>query len=408
VAKNKDKKFPFTIELLKNLDPPVQGRVFYHDAKQDGLSLQVTATGTKTFKYYRWVPNHGPEKITIGKFPGVSLAAARKRAAYLSGEISVHGKKIIDELKQDRIEQRFSDLFESWFKDQKSLGKRDLSNVRSRYENHIKDTLGTKRISALTDRYLQAWFLRLPEKKKKQGSGTLSKSTANRCLEIVSAVMEKKASSNPAAAISHFPEESRERYLSGDELNRLFRALDSPITSDDLRDIVLIALTTGARKMNILSMKWNDLDLEDGLWVIPAAQSKNSKSIGVQLIDEAIDILKRRRADTSSIYVFPGAGKKGHIVEIRKPWKELLERASISGFVFHDLRRTVGSWQAHIGSSDLIIGKSLGHNSTQATRIYARIRDGNPIKKSMAKGFAAMKEASRQNKVVDIKSSIDG
>jgi integrase len=80
----------------------------------------------------------------------------------------------------------------------------------------------------------------------------------------------------------------------------------------------------------------------------------------------------------------------------------LLERAEITEFVFHDLRRTVGSWQAHIGSSDIIIGKSLGHHSTQSTRVYARIRDNNPIKNSMVNGFAAMKKASRNPKMVNL------
>ena len=61
-----------------------------------------------------------------------------------------------------------------------------------------------------------------------------------------------------------------------------------------------------------------------------------------------------------------------------------------------------GSYQAMIGSSDLIIGKSLGHRSTQSTRVYARIRDNNPIKKSMAGGFAAMVKASKEKKVVNI------
>jgi integrase len=362
----------------------------------------VTPTGTKTFQYYSWVKNHGPVTITVGRFPRVNLVDARKKAVELAGEISLRGKAVIEDLQSERLEQTFADLFESWFKDQQTMGKRDLNNVRSRYDNHIKPTLGNKRPSALTEKYLTSWFLRLPNRKKSQGSGTISNTTANRCMEIVSAVFASKASINPAATIKHFPEESRERYLSGDELASLFEALDHKNTPEELRDIVLLALTTGARKMNILSMKWNDVDLTNMLWVIPAAVSKNKRSMGVPLIPEAVDILKRRKKAAKSIFVFPSSGKKGHVVDIRRAWSTLLDKAGIADFVFHDLRRTAGSWQAHIGSSDIIIGKSLGHSSTQSTRIYARIRDNNPVRNSLAGGFAAMVEASKKKKVVNI------
>ncbi len=149
-------------------------------------------------------------------------------------------------------------------------------------------------------------------------------------------------------------------------------------------------------------MSWADVDLVNGLWVIPAGKSKNKKSMGIPLIPEAIEILEKRKQKAKSIFVFPSTGKTGHITEIRKSWSTILKRAQITEFVFHDLRRTAGSWQAHIGSSDIIIGKSLGHSSTQSTRVYARIRDNNPIKESMAGGFAAMKKASQVKKVVKI------
>ena len=155
--------------------------------------------------------------------------------------------------------------------------------------------------------------------------------------------------------------------------------------------------------MNILSMRWTDLDLINGMWIIPASASKNKKSMGVSLIDEAIAILEERKEKATSIFVFPSTGKKGHIVEVRRSFGSILKRAEIADFHFHDLRRTLGSWQAHIGASDIIIAKSLGHASTQSTKVYARIRDANPIRESMAKAVRAMREASKNKKIVNIK-----
>ena len=394
----KTEAIPFTLERLRNLEPGKK-RYYISDTKTDGLRIQVTPAGTKTFQLKTWVKNYGAWTYTIGRFPKVSLDAARTKAVSLLGELSIHGKQIIESLNSDKHEQTFNDLFEIWFKEQKIAGKRDLKNLESRYRNHIKPRLGNKKLSELTENFIRTWFLSLPKAKKVRGNGKISNTTANRCLEIVSAILTEKTSNNPAAKIKHFTETERERYLSGDELGRLFNALDHPETPEMIKDIVLLALTTGARKANIFSMSWSDIDLENGLWVIPAGKSKNKKSMGVPLIPEAIEILKKRKQGTDSIFVFPSNGKTGHITEIRRSWNKLLERAEITEFVFHDLRRTVGSWQAHIGSSDIIIGKSLGHHSTQSTRVYARIRDNNPIKDSMANGFAAMKQAS-QNKTV--------
>jgi integrase len=396
----KTQAIPFTLERLRNLEPGKK-RYYISDSKTDGLRIQVTPAGTKTFQLKTWVKNYGAWTYTIGRFPKVSLDAARKKAVSLLGELSIHGKQIIESLNSDKHEQTFNDLFEIWFKEQKIAGKRDLTNLESRYRNHIKPKLGNKKLSELTETFIRTWFLNLPKSKKIRGNGKISNTTANRCLEIVSAILTEKTSNNPAAKIKHFIETERERYLSGDELGRLFEALDHADTPVMLKDIVLLALTTGARKANIFSMSWSDIDLENGLWVIPAGKSKNKKSMGVPLIPEAIEILKKRKQGTESIFVFPSNGKTGHITEIRRSWNKLLERAEITEFVFHDLRRTVGSWQAHIGSSDIIIGKSLGHRSTQSTRVYARIRDTNPIKDSMAGGFAAMKKASQTKKVVN-------
>jgi integrase len=397
----KTEAIPFTLERLRNLEPGNK-RYYISDSKTDGLRIQVTPAGTKTFQLKTWVKNYGAWTYTIGRFPKVSLDAARKKAVSLLGELSIHGKQIIENLNSDKHEQTFNDLFEIWFKEQKIAGKRDLKNLESRYRNHIKPKLENKKLSELTEKFIRTWFLNLPKNKKIRGNGKISNTTANRCLEIVSAILTEKASNNPAAKIKHFTETERERYLSGDELGRLFEALDHPETPKMIKDIVLLALTTGARKANIFSMSWSDIDLENGLWVIPAPMSKNKKSMGVPLIPEAIEILKKRRLKTESIFVFPSKGRSGHITEIRRSWNKLLERAEITEFVFHDLRRTVGSWQAHIGSSDIIIGKSLGHHSTQSTRVYARIRDNNPIKNSMVNGFAAMKKASRNPKMVNL------
>lgn len=403
MARKERREEPLTAGRIRNIEPESK-RIYVYDTKTPGLRVQVTPAGSKTFQLKTWVKNYGAATISIGSFPKVNVADARKKAASLTGDIADRGREVLDEIREARQEQTFSDFFESWFKDQETAGKRDLVNVRSRYKNHIEPTIGNKRPSALTSKYMVTWFNKLPNRKKAQGTGTLSRSTCNRIMEIVSAVFNKKIPVvNPTDQIKDFDEQSRERYLQGDELNRLFEELATPETPQDLRDIVLIALTTGARKMNILSMRWTDLNIDLGSWIIPAEISKSKKTMHVPLIPEAVNILRRRKRITSSMFVFPGKGKTGHVVDIRKTWGSLLKRADINELRFHDLRRTLGSWQAHNGASLLMIGKSLGHKSTASTEVYARIKDSNPIRESMAGGFDKMVKASKEKKFVNIK-----
>lgn len=72
--------------------------------------------------------------------------------------------------------------------------------------------------------------------------------------------------------------------------------------------------------------------------------------------------------------MFPSlTSASGHIEDPKKVWKTILEKANIKDLRIHDLRRTLGSWMAHTGASQFVIGKSLNHKSTKSTAIYARL-----------------------------------
>ena len=94
-------------------------------------------------------------------------------------------------------------------------------------------------------------------------------------------------------------------------------------------------------------MCWKDISLQRCVWHIE--DTKNGESHNVPLTDEAIQILKRRKANAESIFVFPGNGKAGHLADPKKAWKRILSHAEIEDLRIHDLRRTLGSWQAGLG-----------------------------------------------------------
>jgi integrase len=161
--------------------------------------------------------------------------------------------------------------------------------------------------------------------------------------------------------------------LQPDELVRLDKALQSE-TNQDFRDFVEMALATGARRSNVLAMKWSEINEEHGIWTIPKMKTKTGDTYVLPLHPRAVTVLKRRGHHRSGAWVFPSPlSKTGYIVELKKPWKRLLSRASIADFTIHDLRRTNASYQSIAGQSLQAIAKTLGHSSTVSTEVYAKL-----------------------------------
>lgn len=112
-----------------------------------------------------------------------------------------------------------------------------------------------------------------------------------------------------------------------------------------------------------------------------------------------MEVLRRRWDERrqSDVYVFASFSKCGHIVEPKGAWARILKRAGIGDLRIHDLRRTLGSWQAAAGISTAIIGKSLGHKSPQATAVYSRLHLA-PVAAAVETATAAIVAAAKPAK----------
>jgi len=187
---------------------------------------------------------------------------------------------------------------------------------------------------------------------------------------------------NPASRVKLFHEASRERFLQPEELPLLFGALDKT-TNVDLRDFVVLALLTGARRGNLLAMRWAELDLERGLWAIP--NTKNRQAHIVPLVARAMDLLSARRARAAggdktprSSWVFASTGGTGHVVSFKRGWRRLLADAKLDEkgkgrLRIHDLRRSLGAWAAGENVSLHLVSRMLGHKAAGITSVYPRL-----------------------------------
>ena len=390
-----------TSRLIEKL-PPKEKRYNEVDSKVRGLGVAVYPTGQKSFYHVRKILGR-PERTTLGSFPEMSLEQARGRAEELNGKLSrwrnsdYDGVNPLRRPKDDpTLEELLTDYCARWLPKSPKCRKPERAASDARYT---------------FNKYVAAWRGRKPKEIRRKNVVDLHQRlreesgpyTANRVLQLIRAMFNWAIHPdaclwfgvNPAMKIALFKEHKRERFLDGEELARLFTALKHKSTSPDLRDYVNLALWTGARKSDLFSMRWEDLKLEDNRWDVPDSKSG---SYALPLTPEAIAILKARQVTKTNgnPWVFPSFGTSGHITDLKGAWARLLSTAKIKNLRQHDLRRTLASWQAKQGSSLLVIAKSLGHTSVDATEVYSRL-DTGAVRDSMTAATAAMAAAAKRN-----------
>lgn len=176
---------------------------------------------------------------------------------------------------------------------------------------------------------------------------------------------------NPAIAVKLNKKEARARYLTHEEIKRFLSILyqyDNSVT----RDAILMLLYTGARKSNVLSMAWCDIDIDAKIWKIP--QTKTDENVTIALVEPALEILRERKEYSDSVWVFPSpTSHTGHLVEIKTAWNALIKKANITNFRVHDLRHTLATYLIANGADAFMVKRALTHKSLQSTQVYVNL-----------------------------------
>ncbi len=165
----------------------------------------------------------------------------------------------------------------------------------------------------------------------------------------------------------------RVRFLSDDERSRLLEACQahSPV----LYSIVVLALSTGARRGEILNLTWQDIDLARGMIVLE--ETKNNERRAIPLQGYALELVKAmkkiRRIDTD--LVFPQRHDPRKPLSVHSIWRATVNKAGIEDFRFHDLRHSAASALAMSGASLAEIADVLGHKTLQMVKRYAHLSE---------------------------------
>ncbi len=187
---------------------------------------------------------------------------------------------------------------------------------------------------------------------------------------LMLAVKDGKLTSNPVSGLKFFPESTRTRFLSGDELKRL----QGVMSKSDWK-LVAFAVETGLRREEQFRLRWDQVDLEHGILTLPLP--KGGKTRHVPLSEEAKTILRSFDSFLRSAWVFSGLIDVAQPMDsrafLRRAFERGLRQAGITGVCWHTLRHTAASRRVAAGVDLVSVKEILGHRSIQTTLRYSHL-----------------------------------
>lgn len=365
----------------------------FMDAEVIGFGIQVRASGRKSFTL-DYAFDGRRRRFFIGDYPDWSVTAAREEAKRLKRDID----RGIDPL--GVREERFAaptveQLVERYLTDHVSKQAKDsAADITGMMRVHVVPAWGKRKAADITTADVDALLAEVargrarPHKAKtKQKRAKPLKGArptpirANRVGGAIRkmfalAVRWKIRPDNPASGFVRNPEQPRERFLDRTEIERLSEVLAAH-ENQRFAHIIRLLLLTGARRGEVLNARWEQFDLEAGVWTKPAATTKQRRLHRAPLSSAAVQLLAMIRAAVPDDcpWVFPGDAEGKPVQEIKRFWDDVRAKADIRDARLHDLRHTFASLLVSGGMSLPMIGKLLGHTQVQTTQRYAHLYD---------------------------------
>ena len=370
-----------------NTVTPTNRVAFIWDASLTGFGLKVTTAGNKTFVYQYRTTSGRTRRLKIGGYPAVTPESARQIVTNYAALVSQGGDPA-EERSKARTAERLKDFAARYIAEHAEVRKKPSSVREDRrlLDKIILPAMGTRKLIEISRKDIQALHKKLSD----------TPYQANRVLALLKTMFNlaelwdiRPAHTNPCHGIDLYREARRQRYLSIKEVTRLGQALNDlekeKAISRFCAEIIRMLLLTGARKKEIMNLRWEEVDF-DRLRLNLRDSKTGPKTI--HLTATAAKRLDNLPRIEGNAYVFVGQKEGQPLVDIKKPWRKLLERAELQDLRIHDLRHSYAAFGASGGYSLPVIGALLGHAQPQTTARYAHLAD-DPIR-------AANKDISNQ------------
>jgi len=379
-------KIKLSKRSIDSVTPPTdKDFILVWDKEIPGFGLRVTRAGVKSYILQYRI--HGRQrKYTIGRHGDLTADQARKEAMNLRSRINKNADPQADKKKERGIPTltRFSNEYLEYAQTKKKTWKKDRTLLRLR----ILPRLGDLRLDTIEKRQIEKLHLDVKCER--------TPATANRHLSLIKrmfnlAIEWGYLDANPAGSVKAFKENNqRTAWLNAEQIGRLF-AVCSDYPDPYAGTLFPLLLLTGARKGEALQARWQNIDLDRGIWLIPEAKSGHGRHI--PLSAQAIALLRNLPKQAENPYVFCGQKKSQCLVNVAKPWERIKVAADLpEDFRPHDLRHTFASWGVSNGIDLYQIQQLLGHSTPQMTQRYAHLDEGG-IKASVNQISEKMGEA---------------
>jgi len=339
------------------------------DERCAGLAVRVASSGLITFDLaYRIARTKKFRRLSLGKFPDVSLEDARKRASELTQAARAGRDKVDDEMREklareDRVSTRT--LLEEYVKRRVAGRLRTASEIEARLHRALgpeldrpADELRRRDLRRLLERAADAGHLREAEQRRICLNGLFKWAVANDYIE-----------NNPMVGLVSFGRSPpRKRVLSPNEIATLWSWLPESDMPIDPADVLRLQLCLGARCTEVGGMHTDEFDRRTWLWTLPADRSKNKKPRVTPIVGLAREIIAERldRCHNSGRLFLTDTGRwltsshVGHFLMNHRP--------PIAHFGTHDLRRTVATQMAEALSIGLeTVARTIGHTAGGAS-----------------------------------------
>lgn len=359
-----------------------------------GLVLRVFISGSKRY-IYQYARG---KRITLGDASKMTLTVARQQCTNLQKKLD-DGESIKRPNQVPLLEEFVKGEYQTWALEHQKDGRANVDRVLKACAPLMKRDLDD-----LSQIHIERW------KTDRLKSG-IKPSTVNRDLQGLKSVLNRAVewqaiTESPAANVKRvrIEQEHRVRYLEEEECKRLLAALKDrdderrqarisgiehavirnrePLKvfkgtyTDYLHPLVILVMNTGLRRSEALSLTWSQVRLADRpLITVKAAHSKSGKTRRIPLNDKAVNVLARwKKQGSGQGLVFTHQGKR--ILRVDTAWRNLMAKAKLDDFNFHDMRHDFASQLVMKGVDLYTVRELLGHGSIEMTQRYAHLAPG--------------------------------